>query len=213
MPLLAILNLHVAFIAGHSNIKATAYHAEIITNSFPRHDSYVALCSASALARRQADSVVALYRLLLPFLSPTKLLSISLSLSLSFSCPPSPLALLLFVFSNTSCFLPLLLFLLLFFLLRWVSIHLLGTWASTRDWSAGYRTSQDHYQQERRSETALVPRRECMCLFTPPSERLVIVQHSYRLRSPITERGVLVVCWQSSESTCLRRITLHQRLS
>lgn len=81
MPLLAILNLHVAFIAGHSNIKATAYHAEIITNSFPRHDSYVALCSASALARRQADSVVALYRLLLPFLSPTKLLSLSLCLS------------------------------------------------------------------------------------------------------------------------------------
>ena len=85
MPLLAILNLHVAFVAGHSNIKATAYHAEIITNSFPRHDSYVALCSASALTRRQADSVVALYRLLLPFLSPTKLLSFSLSLSLSLS--------------------------------------------------------------------------------------------------------------------------------
>ena len=85
MPLLAILNLHVAFIAGHSNIKATAYHAEIITNSFPRHDSYVALCSASALARRQADSVVALYRLLLPFLSPTKLLSLSLPPSLCLS--------------------------------------------------------------------------------------------------------------------------------
>ena len=187
MPLLAILNLHVAFIAGHSNIKATAYHAEIITNSFPRHDSYVALCSASALARRQADSVVALYRLLLPFLSPTKLLS----LSLSFSCPPSPLPLLLFVFWNTSCFLPLLLFLLLFFHLRWVSIHLPGTWASTRDWSAGYRTSQDRYLQERRSETALVPRGECMCLFTPPSEWLVIVQHSNRLRPPNTERGCL----------------------
>ena len=207
MPLLAILNLHVVFIAGHSDIKATAYHAEIITNSFPRHDSYVALCSASALARRQADSVVALYRLLLPFLSPTKLLS------LSFSCPPSPLALLFFVFSNTSCFLLLLLFLLPFFHHRWVSIHLPGTWASTRDWSAGYRTSQDHYQQEHRSETALVPRGECMCLFTPPSEWLEIGQHSYTPRPPTTGRGALVVCWQVCGSTCLQRVKLHQRLS
>ena len=106
MPLLAILNLHVAFIAGHSNIKATAYHAEIITNSFPRQDSYVALCSASALARRQADSVVALYRLLLPFLSPTKLLSLSLSLSvfLVSTVTPcsSPFRLLKYVLFSTS---------------------------------------------------------------------------------------------------------------
>ena len=104
MPLLAILNLHVAFIAGHSNIKATAYHAEIITNSFPRHDSYVALCSASALARRQADSVVALYRLLLPFLSPTKLLSLSLSVFLVSTVTPCspPFRLLKYVLFSTS---------------------------------------------------------------------------------------------------------------
>ena len=102
MPLLAILNLHVAFIAGHSNIKATAYHAEIITNSFPRHDSYVALCSASALARRQADSVVALYRLLLPFLSPTKLLSLSVFLVSTVTPSSPPFRLLKYVLFSTS---------------------------------------------------------------------------------------------------------------
>jgi len=48
MPVLMILHLNVASAAAHSNIKATAYRAEIITNSFLHHDSYVALCESKA---------------------------------------------------------------------------------------------------------------------------------------------------------------------
>jgi hypothetical protein len=102
------------------------------------------------------------FRLLLPFLSPTKLLCLSLAPSLPLLHMPNvtPSSPLLSFFSNTSCFLQLLLFLILillpFFHLRSVPIHLPGTRASTRDWSAGYGTSQDHYQQERCPETALV---------------------------------------------------------